>query len=826
MSGGEPFDDDAPTATDRVTQLHDIAAEFQRCRDEQGVYGLVVEAAERVLAFDICGVDAVEDGRLVPVAVSEGMADAGYEATSLEDGGLAAAAHRTGEASVVDDVRDDERASPATEEYRSVLTVPVGDHAVLQAGSRAVGAFDVEDRELAELLAAHAEGTIGRIQAEQAVRERRETIEELHGIVAEMVACESEAAVYDLLVGAAERVLEFRVCTVLAGTDGETMTVRAASEDGLAPPVGQTVRTGEGVGGRTLATGESVLVRDVRESDLAEPYDDRYRSAVSVPMGSFGVVQAIATEVDAFDPDHLELAELLASQAAAVVTRLRAEAERRAERDSLRALFDNVPAPAVRFDLEDDAAVVREVNPAFEATFGYEAAELRGEDVDEYIVPEDDREAAAALNERLRAGEAFREELRRTTADGDVLDIVAKVVPVDPGGENVAGYAIYTDVTDRKRRERRLGALHDTSRELLTAAADEGAVFEIAVAAAREVLGLDLGAVFRRSDGELVPAAVSAAAMDVLEGGPPTLGPDTALWSALEEGEPRVVTDVDERYIADDAAVGALLVQPLGEAGVFVAGGRDDATFDEGTRELAGLLGTTVAAALERAEREARLRDREQELGRQNERLEEFASVVSHDLRTPLTTAKGNLDLVREGRTDRIDAVADAHDRMEQLVDDVLALAREGRVVGDPEPVDVARVARDAWAVVPADGGDLDVGDPPVVDADPDRLRQLLENLFRNAVEHGADDGDDGVTVTVDALAGAGDRTVGFVVADDGPGIPPDRRERVFERGVSTTEDGTGFGLAIVAETAEAHGWSVDCGESDAGGAAFRVRTD
>jgi signal transduction histidine kinase len=99
--------------------------------------------------------------------------------------------------------------------------------------------------------------------------------------------------------------------------------------------------------------------------------------------------------------------------------------------------------------------------------------------------------------------------------------------------------------------------------------------------------------------------------------------------------------------------------------------------------------------------------------------------------------------------------------------------------------------------------------------ADRSRLRRVLQNLFWNASEHA------GPTVTVTV----GDTADGFFVADDGPGIPPDRRENVFESGFTTAEDGTGLGLEIVAELVQAHGWSVAVGESADGGARFDVTT-
>jgi PAS domain S-box-containing protein len=201
---------------------------------------------------------------------------------------------------------------------------------------------------------------------------------------------------------------------------------------------------------------------------------------------------------------------------------------------------------------------------------------------------------------------------------------------------------------------------------------------------------------------------------------------------------------------------------------------------------------------------------RERELERQNERLDEFVGVVSHDLRSPLEVARGRLDLAPDG--DHVDAAQRALGRMERLVDDLLDLARTGERVGDAERCDLGDVARSSWATVDTGDATLDVTATGAVRADPGRLRQLFENLFRNAVEHG-----DATTVRVVDLPD------GFAVADDGTGIPEDERESAFEAGYSTAPDGTGFGLAIVERTADAHGWVVAAAESERGGARVEV---
>jgi signal transduction histidine kinase len=212
--------------------------------------------------------------------------------------------------------------------------------------------------------------------------------------------------------------------------------------------------------------------------------------------------------------------------------------------------------------------------------------------------------------------------------------------------------------------------------------------------------------------------------------------------------------------------------------------------------------------------------EHQRELEDKNEKLEQFASIVSHDLRNPLQVAKGRTELaIEDGDLGHLDPVVRAHERMEQLIEEILTLAREGVAIDETESVDLAELARRSWEMVDAGSASLVVGnDPPVtVDADPERLRQLFENLYRNSVEHGGA----GVTVTVGAL----DDGDGFFIEDDGPGIPPGEREGVFEAGYTTTAAGTGFGLAIVSEVVDGHGWEIDVTDGTDGGARFEIRT-
>jgi signal transduction histidine kinase len=202
------------------------------------------------------------------------------------------------------------------------------------------------------------------------------------------------------------------------------------------------------------------------------------------------------------------------------------------------------------------------------------------------------------------------------------------------------------------------------------------------------------------------------------------------------------------------------------------------------------------------------------QLEEKNEQIELFASTISHDLRNPLNVAQIHLEMVQE-ETDieELDKIARAHGRMEEIIDDVLTLARAEQQVEHLEERSVETMARQTWQTVKTDGAELAVEADRGVKADPTMVQHVFENLFRNAVEHAGDD----PTITVGTLER------GFFVEDDGDGIPPDERAEIFDVGYTDTSNGTGLGLSIVKEVVEAHGWDVRATESAAGGARFEI---
>ena len=203
-----------------------------------------------------------------------------------------------------------------------------------------------------------------------------------------------------------------------------------------------------------------------------------------------------------------------------------------------------------------------------------------------------------------------------------------------------------------------------------------------------------------------------------------------------------------------------------------------------------------------------------EELRRQNKRLEEFASVVSHDLRSPLTVANNRVQLAQQQRDDEhLDRAVEAHERMEELIDELLLLAKGETTRVEKLPVSLTEICERCWETVETNEATLQTAVERQIRADPNRLQQAIENLIRNAVEHGGP----GVTITVGELPN------GFYLSDDGPGIPDEMRGEIFEQGYSTADSGTGLGLAIVKEIVTAHEWDITVQSADTGGARFEI---
>ncbi|MDY6817470.1 MAG: PAS domain S-box protein [Halobacteriales archaeon] len=472
--------------------------------------------------------------------------------------------------------------------------------------------------------------------------------------------------------------------------------------------------------------------------------------------------------------------------------------ELRRERDRFQALFEQLHEPIVHGYIKDGDPIIQAVNPAFEEIFGYDEETLIGESLDEYIVPPDGEESATELNQRVTTDEEpVNVSIRRETTDG-VRDFLFTNASV-PGSENSEGFAIYTDITEQKQRERDLeqyetmvetigDGVYTLDENLEFVMVNRGMV-ELTGYTKSELEGMHLAELLVGETDGIAPADYQHLLRDDYLAVVDIASAQTAR-EKLRTADPEIMTidfpivTAEDDIVPCEVRFNSLITDEgfVGTAGVFI-----DIT--------------------DRRQREERLK-------RQNERLDQFASIVSHDLQNPLSVANGQLALAQEEcESDRLAAVERAHDRMERLIEDLLTLAREGETVTEMTTVDFAAAIDESWQYIETADATLMNEADGTIRADPGRLQQLLSNLLRNAIEHNSET----VTITI------GETNDGLYIEDDGRGIPEDVRDRVFEPGYSTAEDGTGLGLNIVEQIVAAHGWTINIDESASGGTRFEI---
>jgi PAS domain S-box-containing protein len=439
----------------------------------------------------------------------------------------------------------------------------------------------------------------------------------------------------------------------------------------------------------------------------------------------------------------------------------------------------------------DTDGVITYVSPSVTRILGYEPAALEGRPGYQFVHPDDRERNAAAVDEVLNTEGPVTVEVRFRHADGSWYWIEATLRDrLDD--EFIDGILVSSrDITDRTEQDREFRALAEEYEALLNNAED--AIFFVNVLQDDDDVAFEferLSPAYEQETG-LTSEEVQGQTPRAVFGEDEGRELEANYHRCVRSREP--ISYQEELRVQDGAAIWQTKLAPI-------------FTNDEITR----LVGITRNVT-ERVQRERTLQ-------RQKDRLDEFASVIAHDLRNPLNLALGRASLLAdEHESEHLDILRRALDRMEAIVSDTLTLARQGDSIDATETVSLTDVVGTCWAMVDSTDASIEIAEEVSFEADPGRLAHVFENLFRNAIDHGGSE----VTVRVGRL----EEAAGIYVEDDGPGIPPERREAVLEPGHSTDDGGTGFGLTIVKRIVEAHGWHLHLTAGADGGARFELRS-
>lgn len=425
------------------------------------------------------------------------------------------------------------------------------------------------------------------------------------------------------------------------------------------------------------------LIKRVMDGDDADPYEQ----AIETADGDIRWLEVNPTRavIDG-QPRFLAIAR-------DVTARRKRQQRLEIERDRRSALFENNPDPVLRLEYVDQKPVIREVNPAFEQVFGFDADTVLGSTVGDALVPDDERDQYVRFRERVANGETIEGEAERQTTAGN-REFVFKVIHIQLGEaaeKATDAYVWYTDVTERRRRERAIRSLQDATAQMQRAntAAE---VARIAGESTGEALELPNTICWLHDDAteRLEPVATTIAGTSAEE--IPSLTAAHSEYDAFESGEVSPYTPADTTAaLPMDGA----LVMPLGSHGLLAASRTGEFRTDDVRLEIARTLAEQTATSLGRIDRAREVRRTKQRLQAIVDRIDEaiFFAPVSN-----LTDGDPAPDFVSSGYEDIWgQSLETVHERYE-----------EG-FFGTLHPEDVGRYRRFLTEIV--DDVDRDGGD-------------------------------------------------------------------------------------------------------------------
>ncbi|WP_276272031.1 sensor histidine kinase [Haloarcula litorea] len=379
----------------------------------------------------------------------------------------------------------------------------------------------------------------------------------------------------------------------------------------------------------------------------------------------------------------------------------------------------------------------------------------------------------------------------------------------------------FADVSAEKRREESLTRLHEATREMLSVESPVE-VARLVSEAAIDILGLRVNGVhfYDEETDALEPVAQSDGSKEII-GDAPAIDEGIA-WRAFQNDEVLIYDDVSSArgVMNPETPMRSELFVPLGEFGVFIVASSEPAAFSETDVAFARLLGANATTALKQL-------DTEIQLAHQRDSLELLTQMMSHDIRNDLQVVTAVTELLA-------DAVDDEHAEYVRKIHTNAASAVELTNSARDLAETMRRPERETEPVGLADALERQIEElqhthdvratvegtlPRVTVAADDLLDSVFRNLLKNAVEHNKND-DPSVVVS----ASADDETATVRVADDGPGVPDDRKREVFGRGERGLEShGTGIGLYLVQTLVDQYGGDVWIEDNEPTGAVFVV---
>ncbi len=659
----------------------------------------------------------------------------------------------------------------------------------------------------AELALKKAEDRDKLIASQKMLRKSEVKIKKLHDVAMRMKTASGEEELFNLVKDAARRILDFKVCSIDMVEDDELVvkaTIGGVQKEGTRYPI-------EGVAGQTYEERESFLIADIEKEKKAVPKSETYKSAISIPIGIYGVFQALSEELNHFDEKDLELTEILVSHLTLSLERIRHEHELREKDERFQSLANSAPSIIYMIN-NDEHWSMTYINDAVESVTGYpKELFLKGEkSFSELYLPEDKDGIYRDVQDAVADKKIYHLNYRIVHADGSIRWMEEYGDAIREDGEIQYFVGIVLDITERRIYQEGLKATKEFLRNVMDTIPvrvfwkDRESIYlgcnkpfakDAGLELPTDILGKDDFQLGWREQAELYRSDDK----QVMESAEPKIGYE----------EPQTTPDGKKIWLRTSKVP---LKDPNGET-IGVLGTYEDITEQKYAEEELRKYKDHL---------EELVKERTAELAEVNKELESFAYSVSHDLRAPLRAIEGfgqalledykgsNLEQVEEYSQKMVDAA----ERMDALILDLLAYSRmttnEINITSVSSEDIVVRVMDRLDKDIEDSGAEITIEKPlPDIKAHPSTMVRILTNIVNNAIKYVKQEEHPVIKLRGEKV----NDNVRIWIEDKGIGIAPENTDHIFEiferlHG-RETYPGTGIGLAIVKKGVERMGGRV-----------------
>ena len=580
----------------------------------------------------------------------------------------------------------------------------------------------------------------------------------------------------------------------------ETVYLTGWNKTGSPLPRGYRQKVGQGLIGRAAQLKKTIVANDVSKEPGYLAIISETKSELIIPLlvknKLVGILDVQSKELNAFSQDDVSVLQSIANYLAYLIDEKLKEEVLRQERDKARtekayldALFDSAQEAVVITDL--NGRVLR-VNTEFTRLFGYTAPEAVGRAIDDIVAPSFEYETATSITQKVGRGEKVSLETVRRRKDGSLIHVSLLISPIIFDGRLEAVYAIYRDITERKR-------------------AEESIQREAAKLSAM-ISGMEEGVLFANSQNQVIEVNDFFLRL-YNQSRKEILGKD--ILNLKLGDEPKKLRTMIDGFRATSGSPPAIVQKPFGSLEIVF---RFQPIYRNGLYDglLINLIDVTeLVMAREKAKAASQAKG-------------EFVANMSHEIRTPMNGIIGltelalQTDLSPEQR-EYLNAIVESAHLLLNLINDILDFSKiEARKIElEQIAFNLRECIQDTASTLALQaqkkGLELVSCLPPhlveIVVGDPGRLRQILINLIGNSIKF-TEKGEVEISVEEETRTEA-DVRVRFAVRDTGIGIPKAKTEAIFEtftqadNSTTRTFGGSGLGLSISSKLVELMGGKI-----------------